>query len=88
MKTYARGTYQKCLDEALYLSEVLLMSTNNICFPGKIKKILCEYLLLSGAMVFQRIISVITLIFGLMYLSKNLNKSVLLTADLSQILAG
>ena len=30
------------------------MSTHNICFHGEIRKILCGYLLLSGAMVYSK----------------------------------
>ena len=33
------------------LAEALLMSTHNICFHGEIRKILCGYPLLSGAML-------------------------------------
>ena len=36
--------------ERMCLSEVLLMSTHNICFHGEIRKVLCGYPLLSGAM--------------------------------------
>ena len=31
--------------------EALLMSTHTICFRGEIRKILCGYLLLAGAMI-------------------------------------
>ena len=39
------------------LTEVLLMSTHNICFRGEIRKILCGYPLLSVAIVSVRIIA-------------------------------
>ena len=45
MKTHVVGTHQKCLTEAL------LMSTHNICFHGDIRKLLCGYPLLFGAML-------------------------------------
>ena len=44
LKTYIVGTHQKCLTEAL------LMNTQNICFHGAIRKILCVYPVLSVAM--------------------------------------
>ena len=44
-KIYGVGTHKKRLTEAL------LMSTHNVCFHGEIRKILCEYPLLSVAMI-------------------------------------
>ena len=43
IKTYVVGTHQKRLAKAL------LMSTHSICFRGEIRKILCWYTFLSGA---------------------------------------
>ena len=45
MKTYVVGTHKKCL------AEVLLMSTHNICFCGKIWKIFTWYQHLSRPML-------------------------------------
>ena len=45
-KLYSRRTYY-----GRVITEVLLMSTHNICFRGEIRKILCAYPLLSVAMM-------------------------------------
>ena len=44
-KTYVVGTHCK------HLTDVLIVSTHNICFPGEIRKIFSPYPLLSGAMI-------------------------------------